>query len=111
MSLPNVAESKTQRARRDQEGSQHGSDSNDHRGTGYSSTTVGYQSVGANRANWKGANVSNEPGEIAGGGILTQLIHETSEQLAEVEMQREKLSERLQGLNSLLEQLTTTEEQ
>jgi len=63
------------------------------------------QSLRVSRANREGSNFSNGSGDSAAGGILSQLIEETSNQLAFHLEQAEKLRERLEGIEALRQQL------
>ncbi len=105
------AKSEAQRAWRDQKVS--GSSAN-HDGTkriDCTSSTVGNQQIGTARTNREGRYSvgQSKPGANLPGGILSQLINETHQQIADNEAQTKNLYERLQVFESLLNQLEDQE--
>lgn len=99
------AQDKAYEARGDQEASQFRIDPRSCRGIGLSSQATRTQSLRFGRTNWKRRDFSDWPGGGNSGGILDQLIGETSEQLAFHTNQAETLRERLEGLKALAQQL------
>ena len=90
---------------RAQEASQPGINPRSCQGVGLSSQAAGYQSLGPGGTNWERRDFADRPGGNPPGGIVTQLIEETSEELAHHLEQAKKLTERLQGLKALDRQL------
>lgn len=105
MSLQN-AQDKAQRTRRDQEASQPRTNPRSCQGIGLSSQAVRAQPVGFGGTNRTRRDFSDRTGGNPVGGIVAQLIEETSEELAHHLEQAERLNERLQGLKALGQQLT-----
>jgi len=99
------AENQTPRAWGDKEGSQHGSNFRSCQGARFPSEAVRNQPLRVNRTSWQGSNFSNGSGGSTPGGIVTQLIEESREQLAHHVKEVEKLTERLEGLEALQQQL------
>lgn len=98
---------KTLGTRGNQKASRHSSDISGCRGIRLASTAIRYQSLGADRANWEGTGVRwcSQSRGILSGGIIEQLIEEARDQLAQIEEERQKLAQRLEGLEALREQL------
>jgi hypothetical protein len=102
---PEHAQDKAFTTRRDQKTSQYVVNSNQSQRARYAGTELRHQPLRDDRANWQRRDTFNQSGGITTGGILLQLIEETHEQLADCELQVEKLHERLSRLQKLREQL------
>lgn len=100
------AENETPRAWGDKESSQHRSNSRSCEGARLASTAARNQPIRANRTIWQRSDFPNGFGGSTPGGIVNQLIEESREQLDYHVKEVEKLTERLQGLEALQQQLT-----
>lgn len=114
---PTNAESEALRAWRDQKTNQYGTDSNLHRGIGHTSQKNGNQSISVGRAIWARTDSICESTGSNAGGIVSQLIERTcnqlekkSNQLGELESEIEELHQNLNALKELQKQLEAAEE-
>ena len=99
------AQNKAPTARRNKKEGQSFFNSNQHQFTGLPSRRVGNQSLGGSGEVEQRQEFEDKPRRYITGGILRQLIEETKDQLASLELQREKLTNRLNQLCTLYEQL------
>lgn len=106
----NDAEDEALRTRRDQKAGQRILDADGRQGVGLAGSTVGYQPLRVDRANWERPSYCDQPGGIPSGGILDQLIESTRNQLAILDVQRDKTADYLQQLEVLREQLNRKEQ-
>ena len=104
------AQNKAPTARRNQKEGQSFFDSDQHQFTRFPSTRTGNQSLGGCREVEQRKGPEDKPRRYITGGILRQLIKETKDQLASLEQQREQLTNRLNQLCALYEQLQEQEE-
>ena len=105
------AESETQRTWGDKEAARSSCDCNSAERINFASGTVRNQQIGTARTNREGRYSVGQfkPGANLPGGILSQLINETHQQIADNEAQTKNLYERLQVFESLLNQLEDQE--
>ena len=99
------AKGKTSGRWRNKETSSNSSNCNGYSRVRLSSRAIGHQPLGVSGANWKEEDILKWAGGINRGKILDQLIEETRQELAHHVKQVEKLTERLQGLETLDRQL------
>ena len=99
------AQDKAPTARRNKKEGQSFLNSNQHQSTRLPSRGVGNQSLGGGGEIEQGQALKAKPRRYITGGILRQLIEETKDQLASLELQREQLTNRLNQLCTLYEQL------
>lgn len=105
------AKSEAQRAWGDQKISGSSADHDGAKRIDSTGSTVRNQQVGTSRTNREGRYSvrQSKPSANLPGGILSQLINETHQQIADSEIQTKNLYERLQVFESLLSQLEEKE--
>lgn len=99
------AENETPRAWGDKENRECGSNFRSCQGAGSPSEAVRNQSLRVDRTSWQGSDFASRFRGSTAGGIVIQLIEESREQLDYHVKEVEKLTERLQGLEALQQQL------